>query len=99
VMDQHHFRDDQSLFQFRTDFARERILLDLVLPPPEPEFGGALLELCDLSKSSSDHSLDNNNTCSTLKDDATKENCDKDGCSPPDNLTDSLKAIAQRSGM
>ena len=98
VTDQHHFKDDQSLYQFRTDFARERILLDLVLPPPEPEFGGPLLEICGLSKSGSDHSLDNNNTCLTSKDDATKDTCDKEPEKLSDHLTEGLKAIAQRTG-
>lgn len=97
VTDQHHFRDDQSLYQFRTDFARERILLDLVLPPPEPEFGGPLLEVSGLSKSSSGHSLDNNNSCLTVKDDATKDACDKEPEKLSEHLSEGLRAIAQRT--
>ena len=98
VTDQRHFRDDQSLYQFRTDFARERILLDLVLPAPEPEFGGPLLEMPGLTKSSSDHTLNNNNMCLTSKDDAIKNSCQKEADRLPDQLTEGLKVMSQRTG-
>ena len=64
MTDSRHFRDDDSLYQFRTDFARDRILLDLILPPHEPEFGGpTLVEMRPgLPHSSSTQSIDNNNS-------------------------------------